>query len=325
MPIKDIIKNLGEGAVTSASSFLSNKPKIISVSPALDIGLNGGIPTGSWVILSGPEKCGKSTLALQLAANAQSHGMNVFYSDVECRLKEMNLTGIHNLDLERFQIIRSTKEKILSAEDHLNALIDLIKSEPNSLFILDSSSALCASKEMIEEITANTRALGPKLLASFCRQMGGVVPVQDSIIIVIQHLIANTSGYGSPYIEDSGRKLRYQVDVKLRAKGVQRWENKDKQIGQIVEWDIVTSALGSPGMKVKNYIRYGFGIDSISECIDLACDLGLISKGGAWYKIECVESCKELKFQGQEKLYEYLKENQKVNDEIVNCIKNITS
>lgn len=310
MPIKDIIKSLGEGVVVDANSFLQRKHNIIHVSPALDMPLNGGIPTGSWVIISGPEKCGKSLTALQMAANAQNEfGMKVFYSDVECRLKEMNLRGIHNLDLDNFTIISSTQKKILSAEDHLNSLIDLIKSEPNSIFILDSSSALCASKELVEEITANTRALGPKLLASFCRQMGAVIPVQNSILIIIQHLIANTSGYGSPYMEDSGRKLRYQVDVKLRAKGVAKWEIGDKQIGQAVDWEVVTSALGSPGGKCTSYIRYGHGIDKIFESIKIACEFGLISTAGSWFTLDFLGEGAE-KVQGQEKVFNYLQSNQ---------------
>ena len=315
MPKQDILKNLGVGAIISASSFLDKKEEIIPLSPALDLALSGGIPTGTWVIMSGAPKCGKSLTSLQLAANAQKAGMKVFYSDVECRLKKMNLTGIAGLDLNNFDIIQSTKEKILSAEDHLNTLIDLIKSEPHSVFILDSSSALCASKEMVEEITSATRALGPKLLASFCRQMGGVIPVQDSIIIIIQHLIANTSGYGVPWMEDGGQKIRYQVDVKLRAKTVSKWEVKEEQIGQIVEWEIATSALGKPGNKAKSYIRYGQGLDYISESIEIGCDLGLISKAGAWFKLEFIKEDKpekeekELKFHGQENLYQYLADN----------------
>lgn len=312
MSQKELVKKYGEGVFLDAS-FLLDKPKmVIPVSPALDIGLNGGIPEGSWVIFSGQAKTGKSTTALQFAANCQQKeygSRKVFYDDVEHRLKQMNLTGIHNLitDPKQFQIIRSSKDKILSAEDHLNILVELIKDNPNSVFIIDSASALCAMGEMSEEIKASGRASGPKLLASFCRQVGPIVTVNNSIIIIIQHLIANTSGYGSPYVEDGGQKLKYQVDVKMRIKGIEKWEAKDKRIGQIVNWEIVCSALGAPLDKVQSYLRYGYGIDHITEIIQLGCDLGLIMAGGSWYTLDYLES--KPKLQGQHNVYEYLSNN----------------
>lgn len=290
----------------SAESILEQDNKIVSISPAADLVISG-VPEGSWVILSGAPKSGKTSLALEIAKNGQlQYGKNVFYIDAEGRLKKMNITGVDGFIKEKCTIVQSTQDNILSAEKLLNITMDIIRNEKESIVIIDSTSALCAENELTSDITASSRASGPKLLASFCRQMGTVVPVQKTIVICIQHLIANTSGYGVPYMEDGGRKIQYQVDIKLRAKGIERWKDKEgKQIGQIVKWEVYSSALGSPGGDIENYIRYGKGIDIIQENIVLATDIGIIKQAGPWYSCEILGE----KFQGQERLYDYLSNN----------------
>lgn len=283
-----------------ASQIAEQETKIVGISPAADLIIKG-IPEGSWVLLSGPPKHGKSTLALQIAANAQNQfDKEIFYIDAEGRFKQMNLTSVKTLKLDKFTLIQSTQEKILSAEDILNITIDIVKNVPECIVIIDSTSALCAEKELTEDITSSTRASGPKLMASFTRQLATVVPVQKTIIICIQHLIANTSGYGPAYMEDGGRKIQYQADVKLRGKGIERWKNTEGvQIGQIVKWEVSASACGPPGGEIENYIRYGVGIDFTQESISLAKDLGIIEQKGAWYNCTLFNE----KWQGEEKMY----------------------
>lgn len=308
-----ISKQYGEGILIGGSRFLDEKKVILPVSPKLDMGLNGGIPEGSWVILSGNPKTGKSTLALDFAATCQKpeYGSRpVVYLNIEGRLKEMNMKGVDGLitdNEDMFQILRSARGNILSAEKNLNIISDMIRCIPNLVVIIDSTSALCSEKEQSEDVSGQTRSLGPKILANFCRTMGTIVPVQNTTVIMIQHLIANTSGYGPKLMEDSGRKVQYQVDVKLVCKGIEDWEEGDKQIGQKVHWDIVTSALGPPGALVDTYLRYGHGIDKLMDYIELGLEVGLIAKGGAWYTLSFLEPTVQM--QGMYKLYTYLKEN----------------
>lgn len=298
---KDINKKHGAEVLLNASGIIDIERKIISVSPAMDVALGGGIPEGSWVLLSGLPKVGKTTTALQIAANAQQqYNKQIFIGNVEHRITKRELEGIHGLDISKIEIIQSQKGKILMAQDFLQEFTNIVKTMPGCILIVDSSSALCAEKEFTEDITAQARNEGPKLLANFCRKMASIVPVQDVILIIIQHLIANTSGYGSPYYEDGGNKIQYQADIKLRCSSFQKWnavQNDDTtRIGQILNWQVVTSSLGPPGGKVQSYMRYGYGIDDIKEMIGLGLDLGLIEKGGAWYTFG------DLKVQGEEKL-----------------------
>jgi len=320
-----IIKKYGEGIAREMTEIKEEKKIIIPVSPAVDRAINGGIPEGSWVILSGPEKMGKTTLALQIAANAQKKengGKTVYYLDVEGRFKDMNLDTVSSFRSDMCEHIRSQTGKILTAEDYLSIAIDIIKGHPGCVLIIDSASALCAAKEMTEDLKAQARNDGPKLLATFCRQMGNVVPINNVTVIIIQHLIANTSGYGPTKMEDGGNKIKYQVDVKLRGKGAEKWMlNTDTQIGQLANWDVIVSALGPPGGKVQSYVRYGYGIDETMELIEIASDFGIINKAGAWYSFEM--NGEEIKAQGMEKMCILLRENKDKYDFIYNQVRAI--
>lgn len=312
-------KLLGKGIITSGKDLIDKPKTVISVSPAIDIGLGGGIPEGVTVIFSGMPKFGKTTSALCFARNAQRLNRPVFYFDVEHRLKEMNLTGIKDLVINEplFYHIHSIQDKILTAEETLTLIELTIKTVPNAVIIIDSSSALCAEKEMVGDISASTRNDGPKLMASFCRKNAASISVNNCTLIIIQHLIANTSGYGSPYQEDGGMKVKFQQDVKMRIKKSEAWSVGDKQVGQIQTWNIMTNALGASPSEVTSYVRYGTGIDETMEWVSMGIDLGIIDKGGAWF---CYNNTK---YHGQENLYQHFVEDKNELDKLVAEIKGI--
>ena len=323
--LKEITKEFGEDILVGAETVIDNDPEIISVSPALDIGLSGGIPKGSWVTVSGKPKVGKTTSVLSFAAKCQQAGMYVYYHDIEGRLKKKNLVGTKGLDYSTkgMRIIRSRAAdeekgipaKLLTAQDHLTIAEKVLRTQPNILQIFDSFSMLCDAKEMDGGIGTETRGGGAKLLAQFCRQMANVVPIQKSIVVGILHIMANTSGFGSPTMEKSGNAVQYQLDVKLRAKGEKPWTVGDKVLGQIVTWEVVESAIGPPGRIVESYIRYNTGIDDLFESFTLGEELGLITKSGAWYTLTFLLQDhpdlteKQVKAQGAEKAYQLLASN----------------
>lgn len=319
---KEINKRRGN-VVISAKDIYDEERKIISVSPNVDYALNGGIPEGSWVIFSGSPKAGKTTTALQTIANAQQDfNKPAYIISAEHRINKKELEGVHGLKIDDIEVIQSSSGNILTAQILLQEATEIIKTIPGCILLIDSTSALCAEKELIEDITSQARNEGPKLLATFCRKMGSVVPVQKSIVIIIQHLIANTSGYGSPYYEDGGRKIQYQADIKMRATSFQKWnDNKDNQIGQIISWQVMTSSLGKPGAKFESYLRYGYGLDDIKEYTTVAMDMGIILKGGSWYTIPFLDN---KKVQGEDNLQEiFLADNDllmKLKKEVKNLL-----
>ena len=306
---KGLIKQYGEGVIVPGTFILENRKKVLSISPMVDMAL-GGIPEGVLVTLSGPPGCGKTTLALQIAAAAQADGRLVFYEDAEGRLKPMNLEGIFGLDSKKVRVIRSTEERQLNGEDYLNIGTNVLKAHPGCVLIIDSASALCAANEMASEVTGSSRSANPKTLGNFCRKNAGVISTMNNIVIIIKHIIANTSGYGSPWMEDGGVKVKYQADIQLRTtKTPESWEESKSIVGQIVEWDVLKYALPLHNniRKFKTYIRYGIGVDHIQETMELAQDYGVVDLAGSWLSFE--KDGEKHKYQGSAKLRAFLQDS----------------
>ena len=331
---KDIIKEFGKGVMRSGSAVIDSELLTIPVSPALDVVLGGGIPEGSFVIFTGQPKCGKTTLSLHFAAKCQEaqhngdlckDGRHVYFFNIEGRLKKRDLEGIKGLDLERFHVIGSEPGKILSAENYLSIAEKTINNVPGSVVILDSYSALCTEAEITSGMDKMQRADGAKLLAKFCRKVANVVPVNKNIVIGITHLMGNPTGYGAEFREKSGQAVAYQVDVKLRAKRFVPWEVSGTQIGQTIDWQVITSAIGPPGGRITGYLRYGEGIDESTELVVLGTDLGLISKAGAWFTFSFLEGGEEEKpkFQGAEKCRIALLEKPELKVKLIESINSI--
>ena len=327
----DVLKTFGDEIILSGNALVDKKVLTIPVSPALDIILNGGIPEGSFVVLTGQPKCGKTTSSLDFAATAQKKEYQgslkspreVYYLNIEGRLKKRDLEGIPGLDLSRFHIIGSQQGKILHAEEYLQIAERIINEIPGSILIIDSYSALCTEAEITSDMDKMQRADGAKLLAKFCRKVANVIPVNKNIVIGITHLMGNPTGYGAEFKEKSGQAIAYQTDVKLRAKTFKPWllGSDNTQIGQEIEWQVVCSALGPPGGTTTSFIRYGQGIDKCTELVNLASDLGIINKGGAWYTITGLPD--KPKFQGVEKVRLYLLENPEAYTIIQNGVKEV--
>lgn len=326
---EDVVKNFGDNIILNGNAIIDTKNVIIPFSPSLDIVLNGGIPEGSFVVLTGQPKCGKTTSSLDFCATAQKSEYQgklkspreIYYLNIEGRLKKRDLEGIPGLDLERFHVIGSQQGKILHAEEYLQIAEKIINEIPGSVLIIDSYSALCTEAEITSEMDKMQRADGAKLLAKFCRKVANVIPVNKNIVIGITHLMGNPTGYGAEFKEKSGQAIAYQTDIKLRAKTFKPWtlSADSTQIGQEIEWQVVCSALGPPGGNITSYIRYGQGIDKYMEAITLASDMGIIHKGGAWYTLSFLDD--KPKFQGTEKARQYLLENNKAYETLVTSIK----
>lgn len=327
---EDVTKTFGENIILTGNAIVDRKTIIIPVSPSIDIILNGGIPEGSFVILTGQPKCGKTTTSLDFAATAQKaeyahssfkDGREVYYLNIEGRLKKRDLEGIPGLNLNKFHVIGSQQGKILHAEEYLQIGEKIINEIPGCVLIIDSYSALCTEAEITSEMDKMQRADGAKLLAKFCRKVSNVIPVNKNIVIGITHLMGNPTGYGAEFKEKSGQAIAYQTDIKLRAKTFKPLVlNADStQIGQEIEWQVICSALGPPGATITSYIRYGSGIDRHMEATSLASDMGIIQKGGSWYTLTSVKD--KPKFQGAEKVRQFLVDNPAEYESLVQTIK----
>lgn len=332
----DVIKS-GTEVIQSLSGY-----DTVSLSPALDLALGGGIREGTCVAMTGDPKTGKTTTALHFAAKCQKIGKEVLYFNTEGRLELKNFEGIKGLDPSKIKVIESTDDKILSAEEFLNMIEAYVNSTPNMVAIIDSVSSMVPGIELDGEIRTGVRNALPRLLSMFFKRIGGSVARTKAILIFITHNIANTGGsrFAPAKMADAGNMLQYQVSTNMVITHRGKWEvpkESGNHVGQIANWLIKTSSNGTPMSKAESWIKYGIGIDEVQEVIQIACEFRLIKAAGAWYTIRCAldsmedERVKKIlkdnevpeteeaiekffKFQGVNRLSEFLTENDSISD-----------
>lgn len=310
----------------TADYILDSSKNIINVSPALDLALSGGVPESVIAILSAPAKVGKTSLALKIAAKGQKqYGKTVIYVSVENRLSQKNLQGTKGLDLspDRFKIIGSTKGSILSCEQILEKTERALSTFPGSVLIFDSFSALSSSAERTGkygEGFGNVSAR--KMEGEFARRISPIVQVNDNIVIGIAHVTPNLNMPGNSV--KISKAIMYQMDINLSMKKCYPqgdWTSGDRVVGQKVNVDVLTSALGAPGMSCTCFLKYGFGYSDEAEVASLAQDLSLVEKNGTWLSIPKFE----VKAQGMDQLITLLEERQDIfsylNDQIKEIMK----
>jgi recombination protein RecA len=336
--LKSIRKTHGE-IVKTGSEILSFKRslKTMSISPMFDVALKGGVREGTWLMISGDPKSGKTTTLMQLAYNFQKEGRPVIYINSEGRLSEMNFE-VEGLDPSKMVII-TAEDKPLPAETYLDIALQLIstKEYQGALCIIDSISSLIAKRDLVADVSGEIRSGLPKLLSDFVKKAGQIVPNNKIVMAIVTHIISNTSGFGAPKMADGGVKIRFQSDTRIEVVKVTPWETADKKrIGQAVTWKIYYSSLGATGVECTSWIRYGKGIDSIQEIMMLGEDCGLIDLAGSWYTCDFLRNDPSFntlfpnenpekfgKFQGQDKVYQFLKENPKVFDLLLQKVKEL--
>jgi len=313
MTREDIIKEYGD-ILHSADSIIDNAPPLISISPKLDIALGGGVPEGSLFMMTGPEKIGKTILALQVCKNAQKvvvpegEKRKIYYGNIEGRLKARDIRGVHGLDRnpELFEVIGSRKGNILTGEKYLSAFDKIIYNEPHSVVVIDSFSALAAEREIVGEIVDSDVAPMHKFVAKFTRRFANVLPINRVTLVGITHLMANIAfGAKKTKVEKTSNALKYAQDVKLWGTHKIPIKKGDTQIGQEAHWIVENTATDTPpGQKVTSIIKYGRGIWEEYELITVAKDFGIV-EGAGWMTIPGVDK----KIQGLVGAATYLEEN----------------
>lgn len=233
-----------------------------------------------------------TTLALTFAANCQKPkygNRTIYYFNIEGRLKKnLNLDGIEGLEYEntdKFKIIGTNKDHILTQEDTLDIVEKIIKEHENAVLILDAVSALVPRKTVEEGIEHENRSKHYQTLARLLDEVGPLISRMNIIVIGIAHLYANVGGYGRPFIEKVSNRFAYQMDVKLRATKSEDFRDKEgeRPVGKKTKWVCDCSSLGPPGLEVESVLRYGKGLDSVQELIYLASAFGLIKENKGWY------------------------------------------
>ncbi len=320
---KEVEKEYGKGVCISGQDIIDRKVRVIPWCPSLDLILGGGVPQGTWVSVSGAPKGGKSSALFKLAVNAQRMGIMVYFLNVEARIKPKDLLLIEGLDPspEKFRIFESTMEKTLSSQDYLHIAEKILKTHPGCLLIMDSISALADEKQLTDGFETEMRGKDYQTVGRFINNLGPFVNASKSIFAATVHKIANTGGgMGASSQERVCNRFKYQSDIRLELKYIEKWKSGENIIGLLQHWNCTSSALGRPYLEAETYLRYGIGIDDVYELFKYGESCGLLSKAGAWYELSFLEHYPELhaklleekpsgKLQGGDSVCEFLRNN----------------
>jgi archaellum biogenesis ATPase FlaH len=309
---------------------------LVSIGPALDAKLGGGIPEGSLVLIRGLAATGKSLTAMQLVANALKQGRHVIYADVERRLTASKYFKVKGLDIHnpKFMMIRSkVDEPTLSGDKIYKNIMNMMMMPKykGAVYVVDSFSKVIPHATLIdEEIKGDRRDTTPKLNADFCKKAGNLARTTKSIIFGIQHFITNTSGYGDPLVPDGGVKLEFEADICIECRHKPYdWNgeriNLDKIShleGQLMKCSLTKNKLLAPHIAKKDnliccYYKFGEGTWWAREALDLLSDeMGLVYINKSWYNIILPDGT-ELKAQGADKAVLLIEENRELFEEII--------
>jgi recombination protein RecA len=306
----------GDDIAITAADVVAEVPEITSLTPTLDVALGGGIPTGSFVTVVGPSGCGKTSTIIQFCKNWQKRKRKIYYFATELRINPRDFGNISKLNAAQIDIIRSTEEHILTAEEQLQAADIILRNEKYALVVMDSFSMIADAEDMgNNDYKQGKPAAVNRMISSFAKNMTPVIPINHNIMIGVFHTYANIGGKTAmkssipskaEFFRSVGINCKWAEPIKVGS------DDAAKQIGQINHWVVERTMLpgGMTGAKADSILKYGKGIDVNGELVAMAKPFGLISQSASWYQMAFMGKDGP-KFQGEEKAIAYLDENPK--------------
>jgi len=284
-----------------------NVGKISTGSLSLDIALGvGGLPKGRITEIYGPESSGKTTLALSVIAQAQKEGGKCCFIDVE-----------HAIDPKWAEKIGVQVDKLYfsqpnSAEEALDIIENLVKSNQIDVIVLDSIAALAPRVELDANMGDSHIGLQARLMSHALRKLTAIIKKSNTLVILVNQLRMKIGVmFGNPEITSGGNSLKYYASVRLDIRKVGTIKNKEVIIGNQIRVKVVKNKVAQAYTVADFEIEFDKGITKQGEIIDLGVTLDIVKKTGAWYTYNDLQLG-----QGREKAKQYLVENPKISDEI---------
>ena len=304
----DIEKQFGKGAIMKLGSDSHlNIETISSGSLALDIALGvGGYPKGRIIEIYGPESSGKTTFALSAIAEVQKQGGRAAFIDAEHALDPVYAK---NLGVKIDELLLSQPD---TGEQALEICEALVRSEAVSIVVIDSVAALVPQAEIDGEMGDAHVGLQARLMSQALRKLSGTINKTKTTAIFINQLREKVGiMFGNPETTPGGRALKFYASVRLDIRRGEAIKQGDKIIGNRTNIKVVKNKVAPPFKTAAVDIMYGEGISHIGELIDIASEIDILEKSGAWYAYNG-----EKIGQGRENVKEYLKDNPDVLQEI---------
>ncbi|HEY5274515.1 MAG TPA: recombinase RecA [Acidimicrobiales bacterium] len=308
-----IEKQFGKGSVMKMGENLNMAIESIPTGAlALDLALGiGGLPRGRVVEIYGPESSGKSTLALHVVAEAQRNGGICAYIDAEHAMDPVYARAI-GVDIDELLISQPD-----TGEQALEIAEMLIRSGAIDVVVIDSVAALTPRAEIEGEMGDSHVGLQARLMSQALRKLTGTLNKTGTIAIFINQLREKIGVvYGSPEVTPGGRALKFYASVRLDIRRVETIKDGAEMTGNRTRVKVVKNKCAPPFRTAEFDIMYGTGISREGSILDVAVDLGIVKKAGAWYTYEG-----EQLGQGRENAKSFLRDSAELVVEIDNRIR----
>ena len=311
--ISQIDENFGKGSVMKLGQKAAiNVESISTGSLGLDLALGiGGLPKGRVVEIYGPESSGKTTLALQVLAEAQKTGGICAFVDAEHALDPVYA---RKLGVKTEELLISQPD---TGEQALEIADTLIKSGSISVLVIDSVAALTPRAELEGEMGDHHVGLQARLMSQSLRKLTGSISKTNTMVIFINQIRMKIGiMFGNPETTSGGNALKFYSSVRMDIRRIGAIKEKEQIVGNSTRVKVVKNKVSPPFKVVEFDLMYGKGISKSGELIDLGSKVGIVEKSGAWYAHKG-----EKIGQGRENAKVYLEKNTKVAAEIEMAIR----
>ena len=311
--ISQITDNFGKGSVMKlGQQAVMDIDSISTGSISLDLALGiGGLPKGRVIEIYGPESSGKTTLALQVVAEAQKTGGICAFVDAEHALDPIYAK---KLGVQTEELLISQPD---TGEQALEIADTLIKSGSISVLVVDSVAALTPRAEIEGEMGDHHVGLQSRLMSQALRKLTSSISKTNTMVIFINQIRMKIGVmFGNPETTSGGNALKFYSSVRMDIRRIGAIKDKEQIIGNSTRVKVVKNKVSPPFKVVEFDLMYGKGISKSGELIDLGCKADVVEKSGAWYAYKG-----EKIGQGRENAKIYFEKNPKIAQEVETAIR----
>ena len=303
--MSQIEKQFGKGSVMKLGEYKAMEVEAIPTGAlSLDIALGiGGVPRGRIIEVFGPESSGKTTLALHIIAEAQKMGGEAAFIDAEHALDPVYARKL-GVDID--DLIVSQPD---TGEQALEITEALVRSGALDVVVVDSVAALVPKAEIDGEMGDSHMGLQARLMSQALRKLAGAINKSKTVLIFINQLREKIGVmFGNPETTTGGRALKFYASVRMDIRKTEMMKQDGQVIGNRVRVKVIKNKVAPPFREAEFDVLYGKGISKVGNILDMAVNLDIVEKSGAWFS-----------YNGQrirENAKRYLEEHPDIMDEI---------
>jgi recombination protein RecA len=302
LAVGQIEKQFGKGSIMrlGQKDVIATMPSISTGSVSLDYALGiGGVPRGRVIEVFGPESSGKTTLALQIIAEAQKVGGMAAFVDAEHAL-DAGYARKLGVDLDNLLVSQPD-----NGEQALEIVEVLVRSGGVDVIVVDSVAALVPRAEIEGEMGEAQMGLQARLMSQALRKLTGIVSKSKTCLIFINQLREKIGVmFGNPETTTGGRALKFYSSVRIDIRRIGAIKDGDVVVGGRTRVKVVKNKVAPPFREAEFDVMYGEGISKEGDLLDLAVDRKIVDKSGTWFAFDG-----ERLGQGRENVKQFLKDN----------------